>query len=83
MKAAKLFKPEWEEAQLCQLLQIIEKVVRALQIISSHLLRVMNLSLFVLYKLIQFGWWSILSILLTPSMNHLVRDEQWLYRQIK
>lgn len=83
MKAAKLFKPEWEEAQLCQLLQIIEKVVQILQIVSGQLSLVMNLSLFVLYKLIQFGWRCVQSILFAPSMNHLVKDEQWLYRQIK
>lgn len=83
MKAAKLFKPDWEEAQLCQLLQIIEKVVQALRIISGFLSLVMNLLLFVLYKLIQFGWRCTQSILFTPSMSHLVKDEQWLYRQIK
>lgn len=83
MKAAKLFKPEWEEAQLSQFLQIIEKVMQALQVFSSHLSLVMNLLLFVLYKLVQFGWRCTESILFTPSVHHLVRDEQWLYRQIK
>jgi hypothetical protein len=74
--AAKQFAREWEEAQLLQLARFTEHGFKFLKLF-------LNLFLYIAYSGLRWTALLIHVALLAPPNEPNVRDEQWIYRQIK
>ncbi len=83
MKAAKHYKQQWEETQILRLLQLTEQSLKIFSFIYLKINVAFNLILFLTYLLIKFNFNLLKIALFTETHQQLVRDEQWLYRQIK
>ena len=81
--AAKHYKREWEKAQLAQLIQLAENIFKAASLIAKGLKLFLNLTLFIAYVATRLAWNFACLAFFSQPYNQLVRDEQWIYRQIK
>ena len=81
--AAKNYKREWEEAQLAQLIQIAENSFKALNLTGKAFKLFLNLTLFITYLFARWAWNLAKLALFAQPYAQIVRDEQWIYRQIK
>lgn len=81
--AAKQYKREWEEAQLAQLIQFAENTFKAFNFTIRALKLFLNLTLFITYLVTRLAWNIASLALFAQPYTQIVRDEQWIYRQIK
>jgi len=81
--AGKNYKREWEEAQLAQLIQIAENSFKALNLTGKVFKLFLNLTLFITYLFARWAWNLAKLALFSQPYTQIVRDEQWIYRQIK
>jgi hypothetical protein len=72
MKAVRQYKQQWEEEQFLQLVHFAEQIYKAL-----------NLFIYISYQLIKLVFNLIHLVLFTETNHQLIKDEQWIYRQIK
>ncbi len=83
MKAAKHYRQEWEEAQFLQLFEFAAQIYRGFIVFFKILKLIFNLVIFIIYQLMKLTWNIARIAFLTQATNQLMRDEQWIYRQIK
>jgi hypothetical protein len=83
MKAAKQYKRQWEEAQLLQLLELAEQTLKVLNFLLRKFKVITNLFLFLSYQMVILAVNIVKIALFAQKTELLVRDEQWIYRQIK
>lgn len=81
--AVKQYKREWEKAQLAHLIQFAENTIKVLSLTAKALKVFLNLTLFIAYVATRLAWNIVKLAFFTQPYNQLVRDEQWIYRQIK
>lgn len=81
--AAKNYKREWEAAQLAQLIQITENTFKAINLTWRAFKLFLNLTFFITYLFARWAWNLAKLALFSQPYTQIVRDEQWIYRQIK
>lgn len=81
--AAKELKREWEQAQWLELIQMIKMASKVLNNAFKTLKWLFNLTLFVVYILTRWAWNLAKLALFSQPYTQIVRDETWIYRQIK
>lgn len=81
--AARNYKREWEEAQLAQLIHLAENSFKAVSLIAIGFKRTVNLILFITYLFARWAWNLAKLAIFSQPYAQIVRDEQWIYRQIK
>lgn len=83
MKAVKQYKEQWEEAQFLHLIELAEQAYEVLNFLYRKFKLILNLILFITYQVVKLLWNIARIAFFTQPINQIMRDEQWLFRQIK
>lgn len=84
MKAARLYKQQWEEANWLRLIHVANQLTKIFNAVLKCTVIAAHLILFINYQVIKYLLLIVNLLLLTePSINRVERDETWIFRQIK